>query len=246
MRPQYHLVGELILHRIRAISLDLDDTLWEIGPVIRRAEAELWGWLEQNYPKIPARFTPDVSLALREQVVDEHPDMAHDFRFLRKTVLIRMAETVDYSSDFVAEAFAVFDAARNRVELFPDVKPVLQELSVHFKVIALTNGNANLETIGIRDLFHAVITAADVGAAKPQPVIFEKAVREAGVEPEEVLHVGDHPELDVVGASNAGLRTAWMNRNGEEWPENLPAPDATVSSVTELRDLLDVAMRGMS
>jgi len=233
------------LHRIRAISLDLDDTLWEIGPVIRRAEAELWSWLAQNYPKIPARFTPPASLALREQVVDEYPDMAHDFRFLRKAVLTRMAETVDYSSDFVADAFAVFDVARNRVDLFPDVRPVLQELSGHFKIIALTNGNANLEKIGIRDLFHAVVTATDVGAAKPQPIIFEQAVREAGVQPGEVLHVGDHPELDVVGANEAGLRTAWMNRNGEEWPENLPAPDATIVSVTELRDLLDAAMRGM-
>jgi putative hydrolase of the HAD superfamily len=234
------------LHRIRAISLDLDDTLWDIGPVIRRAEKELWQWLERHYPRIPATFTPDLSLALREQVISEHPHMAHDFRFLRKKVLTTMAETVDYPDDFVAEAFAVFDAARNRVELYPDVEPVLRELSLHFRVIAVTNGNANLETIGIHGLFHAVITAADVGVAKPQAKIFETAVREAGVEPEQVLHVGDHPEADVVGAIDAGLKTAWMNRSGAKWPEHLPAPDATVSSVTELRDLLAAAMRGMN
>lgn len=230
------------MHRIRAITLDLDDTLWEIGPVIRRAEAELWAWLEDNYPKIPGAFTPEVSLALRQQVIDDHPDMAHDFRFLRKTVLTEMAATVGYSADFVEDAFAVFDAARNRVELFPDVIPVLQELSVRFRVIAVTNGNANLEVIGIRKFFHAVVTAVNAGVAKPEPMIFHKAVQEAGVRPEEILHVGDHPETDVVGAINAGLRTAWMNRSDSEWPEHLPAPDATIASVTELRELLTAAI----
>ena len=230
------------MHRIRAITLDLDDTLWEIGPVIRRAEAELWAWLEENYPKIPGAFTPDVSLALRQQVIDDHPDMAHDFRFLRKTVLTEMAATVGYRADFVEDAFTVFDAARNRVELFPDVIPVLQELSARFRVIAVTNGNANLETIGIRRFFHGVVTAVNTGVAKPEPLIFHKAVQQAGVRPEEILHVGDHPETDVVGAINAGLRTAWMNRDNTEWPEHLPAPDATVTSVTELRELLAAAI----
>lgn len=230
------------MHRIRAITLDLDDTLWEIGPVIRRAEAELWAWLEDHYPKIPGAFTPEDSLALRQQVIDDHPDRAHDFRFLRKTVLTEMAATVGYSADFVDDAFAVFDVARNRVELFPDVIPVLRELSANFTVIAVTNGNANLETIGIRKFFHGVVTAVNAGVAKPEPLIFQKAVQEAGVKPEQILHVGDHPETDVVGAINAGLRTAWMNRSDSEWPDHLPAPDATIASVTELRELLTAAI----
>lgn len=234
------------MHRIRAITIDLDDTLWEIEPVIRRAEAEQWAWLERHYPKIPAAFTPDVSFALREQVIKEHPNQTHDFRFLRKTVLTEMAVTVGYQPDFVDDAFAVFDVARNNIELFPDVMPVLQELSTHFRVIALTNGNANLETIGIRECFYSVITAVDAGAAKPAPQIFQKAVQESGVMPEQVLHVGDHPEIDIVGAIDAGLRTAWMNRTDAVWPQHLPAPDATITTVTELRDLLMVAITGMN
>ena len=230
------------MHRIRAITLDLDDTLWEIGPVIRRAEADLWKWLETNYPKIPDQFTPDASIALRNDVIDRHHDKAHDFRHIRKVVLTEMAVTVGYQPDFIEDAFAVFDAARNRVELFPDVIPVLAELSAHFRIIAVTNGNANLETIGIRQYFYDVVTAVGVGLAKPAPAIFHHAVQKAGVETEQVIHVGDHPELDVVGAIDAGLRTAWMNPGGAEWPDHLPTPDATIASVTELRDLLTVAM----
>ena len=238
---QFGVIG---LHRIRAITIDLDDTLWEIEPVIRRAEAEQWAWLECHYPKIPLAFTPNASFALRERVIKEHPGRVHDFRFLRKTVLTEMATTVGYQPDFVGDAFAVFDAARNNVELFPDVMPVLMELSAHFRVIALTNGNANLETIGIRECFHSVVTAVDAGVAKPAPVIFQKAVHEAGVLAEEVLHVGDHPEIDIVGAIRAGLKTALMNRTKAEWPAHLPAPDATITTVTDLLDLLAVSMTG--
>lgn len=234
------------MYRIRAITIDLDDTLWEIGPVIRRAEADLWAWLKRNYPKIPQAFSAEASLELREQVVRDHPEQVHDFRFLRKRVLTEMGARVGYRADFVEEAFAVFDVGRNNVELFPDVMPVLQELSAHFKVVALTNGNANLKTIGISECFHSIVTAVDAGAAKPAGAIFQKAVELTGVSPVEVLHVGDHPEIDIVGAIDAGLRTAWMNRTNAEWPEHLPAPDATISTVTELRDLLAEAMAGMN
>ena len=107
--------------------------------------------------------------------------------------------------------------------------------------MALTNGNANLQTIGIGHLFHAVVTAADVGAPKPERRIFESAVAHTGVSPGEVLHVGDHPEADIDGARQAGLRTAWINRNSDAWPGHLATPDAVVSTLTELQGLLQEA-----
>lgn len=223
---------------IRAISLDLDDTLWEIGPVIRRAELQLWQWLCANFPKIPERFSAEDMLQMREQVISEHRQFSHDFRFLRRIVLERVARESGYSADLVDPAFDVFDAARNRVEFFPDVLPALEYLHSQFTVIAVTNGNANLHTIGIRHLFHDVVTAAETGAAKPARPIFDEAVRRSGVSPVEMLHVGDHPECDVAGAMQAGIRAAWVNRNGDAWPGELPEPDAQIASVTELRELL--------
>jgi putative hydrolase of the HAD superfamily len=50
--------------------------------------------------------------------------------------------------------------------------------------------------------------------------------------------VGDHPENDVEGARSAGLRSAWMNRNGNDWPKQLSRPDAILTSMSELHDLL--------
>ncbi|MFQ5981827.1 MAG: HAD family hydrolase [Woeseiaceae bacterium] len=230
------------MHRIRAITFDLDDTLWEVGPVIKRAEEILWSWLGEHFPRIPDRYSPEEAYALRVEAIDKYWDQSHDFRFLRKKVLSHMARTVGYATDLVDDAFDVFDRARNEVELYADVLPALETLTEHFSLIAVTNGNADLKRIGIRHFFHDVVTAVDVGAAKPAPEIFEEAVNRAGVDAHETLHVGDHPEIDIAGAREAGLRTAWVNRSGDGWPEHVAPPDVTVSTLSELQTVLGPAI----
>jgi putative hydrolase of the HAD superfamily len=230
------------LHRIRAITLDLDNTLWDIEPVIHKAEAALWSWLSENYPRIPETFSEDDVAVLREVTIEKYwKHKCHDFRFLRKKVIELLAREAGYSADLVEPAFKVFDDARNDVELYPDVLPDLEILFAKFTVVAVTNGNANLQAIGIRHLFHDVVSAADAGVPKPARAIFEIAIRKAGVSPQEILHVGDHPETDVDGGRQAGLRTAWVNRRNQEWPEHLHRPDLTISTITELRQILEQA-----
>jgi 2-haloalkanoic acid dehalogenase type II len=237
MKGQFQPV--IAVHRIRAITLDLDNTLWEIDPVIYRAEETLWAWLGEHYPRIHQRFSANDLLRLRHEVMEEHWELHFDFRFLRKKVLEQVAVRSGYDASLVEPAFNVFDDVRNDVELYPDVMEELQTLFSRFTVVALTNGNSNLEKIGIRHLFHGVVTAVSAGAAKPEKRIFDAAAAETGVAPDEILHVGDHPETDIDGARQAGFRTAWINRNGDSWPDELPAPDATVADMTELRELLE-------
>jgi putative hydrolase of the HAD superfamily len=237
---------EFTLHRIRAITLDLDNTLWDIDPVIRRAEATLWAWLTDNYPRIPATFSPEALLEMREAVVEEHLDKSHDLRFLRKKVLTQVAVHAGYTADLVEPAFDVFDRARNEVDLFPDVMPGLEKLAGDFTLVAITNGNANLERIGIRHLFEDVVAAAEAGCAKPARQIFEQAITRSGYSNDEILHVGDHPETDIDGARQVGMRTAWINRTGEKWPEDLPEPDAVVTTIPELLDLLEPALQDIN
>ena len=226
---------------VKAVTLDLDDTLWAIGPVIRGAEEALWQWLAQHYPAIPENYSRDRAASVREQMRRKHWSKSHDFRFLRKRVLEHMAIESGYTSELVDDAFAVFDAARNRVTLYPDVLNALQRLAARYRVVALTNGNANLTTIGIRHLFYDVVTAADAGVAKPASAIFAQAVTRAGTAAEETLHVGDDPHTDVAGATRAGLKSAWMNRERAAWPDDLRAPDLTVHTMTELCERLERA-----
>ena len=233
------------MHRIRAITLDLDDTLWAIGPVIERAEAKLWEWLTEHHPRITDTFSAAGLREVREAVIEEHWEKCYDFRFLRKKVLETIAVRSGYTPELVEPAFAIFDRARNEVDFYPDVMPALEMLADDFILVAVTNGNADLETIGIRHLFHDVVAAADAGFAKPARPIFDQAIACTGCQPAQILHVGDHPQTDVNGACEAGLRTAWINRNEQGWPEDLPRPDAVVTTITELQQLLQPALRSI-
>ncbi len=228
---------------IRTISFDLDDTLWAIRPVIERAERKLYGWLQDNYPRITELFSQQAIIKLRESIVFEYPRKNHDFTFLRRTVLGRLGNAAGYGDQPVDGAMAVFGAMRNNVEVFPEVRPALNALRERYCVIAVTNGNADLDVIGIRDLFHEVISAVSAGVAKPERQIFDAAVAAGGAQSHETLHVGDHPEVDVVGASNAGLKSVWVNRDGHDWPDHLQRPDGIVKDVGELLSLLGATKR---
>jgi putative hydrolase of the HAD superfamily len=122
--------------------------------------------------------------------------------------------------------------------MFPEARPALVALRQRYTLISVTNGNASLEKIGIDDLFDGHINAAMAGAAKPARPIFDVAVQAGGAAPHETLHVGDHPLYDVHGAREAGLRTAWVNRNDDAWPDEYAAPDIEVRDVGELAEML--------
>ncbi len=228
------------MKQIRTITLDLDDTLWAIHPVITRAENHLYEWLGENYPRITEMYDASDMFEVRRQVISEFADDAHNLAFLRRTVLGRVGVAAGYTSDFVDEAFDVFDTIRNDVDIFPEVIPALEALNRRYTVIAVTNGNANLEAIGIDHLFSDVITATSAGAAKPAKQVFDMAVEVGGASAEQTLHVGDHPIYDVDGARKAGLRTAWVNRDANEWPEEVEEAEIEVTHVGELAQRLGI------
>ena len=226
------------MNGIRTITLDLDDTLWAIRPVIQRAEERLQAWLGEHYPRITERFTPEAIGELRARIVERYADRVHDLTFLRRKVLTTMATEAGYREFAVNEAFDVFDAVRNDVEMYPEARPALAALRERYRLIAVTNGNANLEKIGIAGYFDGHVSAAMAGAAKPARMIFDVAVEAGGATAAETLHVGDHPLHDVQGAKDAGLRTVWVNRDGAVWPDEVAAPDHEVRHVGELAGLL--------
>ena len=226
------------MQNIEAITIDLDDTLWDIDPVIERAERILWRWLASNYPRISSIYDQNKILNLRLEIVKDHPDKEFDYRFMRKLILRKIFRDADYEEDLAEGAFAIFDSERNNVTLYDGALYTLQSLSKKYTLIAVTNGNANLEKIGLRHLFDDVVTAVDVGYAKPDARIFNEAIRKAGTQADKIIHVGDNPEADIIGAANVGLKTVWMNSKSVSWPNNDIQPDLTINRITELCDLL--------
>ncbi len=223
---------------IRAVAFDLDNTLWDVGPVLVRAEQLWFEWLRAHCPRIPERLSLEDMRMARLQLAEQEPHRAHDMTYLRIEALSRHARECGYDAGVALHAFEVFFAARNEIELYADVRPGLSRLSQRYALASLSNGNADLHRIGLAELFAVSLNARGIGAAKPDRRCFAELVRSLGVESAEVLYVGDDPLLDVVAARAAGLRTAWMNRTGAQWPADVPRAALSVCDCVELADRL--------
>jgi putative hydrolase of the HAD superfamily len=216
------------------LSFDLDDTLWPVGPVIRAAEDELFSWLRDRYPQTVSGHDIESMRALRAAVAKRFPQHGHDLTFLRHRALKDLFAAAGHAESLADDALEVFFSARNRVEFYDDVRPSLLRLRSRYRLFALSNGNADLARCGLGDLFAGHITARAAGAAKPDARIFALLSAAAGVEAHQVLHIGDDPLADVVGATQAGMQAVWLNRDAREWPSQFAAPARTVSTLAEI------------
>lgn len=198
-----------------ALTLDLDDTLWPIWPTIARAERAMVDWLGQAAPATMARHDARAMRALRDGLLREQPALAADLSALRRES-IRRALVASGDDPALAEpAFEVFYAERQRVELFDDALPALRRLAARWPIVGITNGNSDLDRVGLSVYFKACFSARSFGVGKPAAPIFLAACNHLGAAPERVLHIGDDPALDVDGALDAGLRAAWVQRPGQ-------------------------------
>jgi putative hydrolase of the HAD superfamily len=161
------------------------------------------------------------------------PDLKNDLSAVRRES-IRLALYRAGENPLLADqAFEVFFAERQRVTLFDDVQPSLQFLSARFPLVSVSNGNADLERVGLGSYFRAAVSAREFGVGKPDPRIFHAAAGAVDLTTEHVLHVGDDATLDALGALNAGMQAAWVNRLDHLWPHELE-PHVKLTNLTEL------------
>ncbi|MDR6677125.1 HAD family hydrolase [Pseudomonas oryzihabitans] len=225
---------------IRLVTFDLDDTLWEIAPVIHSAEALLRDWFAESAPRLGS--VPVEHLwAIRDRLLHQDAGLKHRVSELRRRVIHQAlldAGYVEPEAAQLAEAgFAVYLAARQQVTLFEDVHPTLEQLADRYTLGVLTNGNADVHTIGLADYFRFALNAEQLGIGKPDPMPFREALRLTGIPAEATVHVGDNPVDDVQGAQQAGIRAVWFNPLQTAW-QGTGQPDAEIRSLSELPELL--------
>jgi putative hydrolase of the HAD superfamily len=225
---------------IEAITLDLDDTLWPVAPTIAGAEQDLFDWLCAHAPKT-ADLTrqSEVKSAIRQEVIAKHQARSHDLGFLRREMIRESLRLAGDDPLFADLAYRVFDAARQRVTLFQGVEEALARLALKYRLVAISNGTADVFVTPAGPYFDAAFSAHEVGIAKPAAKIYHAATTYLGLRPEQVLHVGDDAVADAWGAKEAGLQTAWINPEGNLWVHESPQP-WTVRDLAEVAQYLQV------
>ncbi|HUH36908.1 MAG TPA: HAD-IA family hydrolase [Spongiibacteraceae bacterium] len=223
---------------VRAISFDLDDTLWDLAPVLTAAEQRTYAWLVARVPALSDRYDLSGLRDVRLQLLHTQPDLRHQITALRRagveTALRELGLPAGEAAHLADGALEEFLRARHAVRYFDGALEVLAALQPRYVLGSLTNGNACPRRLGLDRYFSFSFSAEQLNASKPAPDLFRAAMAAAGVKAAELLHVGDHIEHDIEAAKLLGARAIWLNRAGQPWPGHRATPDATIGDLREL------------
>jgi putative hydrolase of the HAD superfamily len=229
---------------IKVIAFDLDDTLWHVDPVIIQAEKKLSQWLKSEVPRMQH---DTVSMReFRDQVLEENPEFVHrvtDFRLrLIELAMLDSRIPAHEASVLAADAMEVFLDARNEIEFFEGALDAITQVAARYRLGALTNGNADIQRLGLSNHFSFAFSAEDVGAPKPAPNLFHAAIAHTGCKPIEMVYVGDDPVKDIDTANSVGFRTIWLRNAARPGPGE-SEPDQIIDDIRELPDAIEQLKR---
>jgi putative hydrolase of the HAD superfamily len=216
---------------VKAVLLDALGTLVELQPPAPRLQRLLrQAGFDVSEERAATGFGAEIAY-----YVDHHLEGSDHERLerLRDRCADEMRRALDLPDlDHATARRAMLEALEFRA--YPDVLPALSDLRRRgLSLVVASNWDCSLPDwlapTGIMELVDGVVTSAEVGAAKPYPRVFERALAVAGVSPPEALHVGDKVDNDVEGAAAAGVRAVLVQRKGE--------PPAGVEAVGSLREL---------
>jgi 2-haloalkanoic acid dehalogenase type II len=216
---------------------------------IRAVTFDAYGTLLRNedLTVIPRRIVADHGLSVSaDDVLRTWVDLYHEatqrapFQTLREIEghnmprLLRQLGIVADAAPYVDLFFQV----TTKVELYPEALEVLNALGPVRAAIVSNADHEHVAAWKFKWPVQFVLISEAVQAYKPDPLVFRRALQQLGLEPHEVLHVGDSDIDDVGGAKAAGLRVAWLNRNGRPRRPEVPAPDYEIRDLTELLPFL--------
>jgi 2-haloalkanoic acid dehalogenase type II len=228
---------------IKVITFDLDNTLWDVEPALLRAEEAQRVWLLTHRPGTMENYSRESLWEFKKSVWKRHPHLAHHVSEIRIQLLYELQRAAGFDEEEARSgaqlAFAVFLEQRQSVVLYAEALTVLQQLAQNYTLGALTNGNADVYKTDAAEYFDFAFLAEEVGASKPAPDMFHAALEKSGVQPEQIVHVGDNPEHDIKGAQDVGMHTVWVNLRNAEWP-NAERADGEITNLSQLPEVISV------
>jgi FMN hydrolase / 5-amino-6-(5-phospho-D-ribitylamino)uracil phosphatase len=229
------------LGAIRAISFDLDDTLYDNRPVIEHAEQWMVAHMRDRYLET-AMFDRSWWHRLKLELQREQPALRDDVSLCRQLLLQRglmeggMAEAA--AQQEAAAVFAQFLEVRSQIAVPDTTRRVLAALAEKYPLVVITNGNVLLERLGLDGQFQHVLKAGGGFRMKPAPDLFADMAQRLGLPHSQILHVGDDVTTDVAGAIHNGYRSAWLNDVGQDWRTLRILPDVMLTRLEQLLTLL--------
>lgn len=241
---------------LKAILFDLDDTLLD------------WSGFSGEWPSLEKSYLQRVYDLARKQGATLEPferfyevfrentnegwqaGRAHLGAPNLGTILVTSIEAVGATAGLLSEraCLEAYDwRAVPGTHLFPEVREQLAWLRERgLKTAIVTNAfqpmwirDVEIEEHGLLEFFpECRVSAADAGYLKPHPAIFQVALDQLGVKPDEAIFVGDNPVADISGAQGIGMKAVLRITHSVLLAE-LIVPDAAIHSLTELPDVLD-------
>ncbi len=231
--------------RIRAVSFDLDDTLYDNQPVISSAEERFSNILMDRYSLPGEVLDPMYWMRWSAWCIENRPELDNDVTLLRQVMLHEALRSLGHpiSKDEAVELTALFIRIRSEISVPASSLKLLSDLGAKYPLACISNGNSDTVQDGLAPYFdYDLRPSANGPRCKPSPDLFLKFASLAGVRPCEVLHVGDDPFTDILGAACAGCQSAWLERGiaGKTAGAGdlLILPTLQISSLEELRALL--------
>lgn len=230
------------LKPFKAISFDLDDTLYDNRPIIIKAEQQSFDYLRQQDHRL-ANLSEQHWFEYKQQVLLANPNLIEDVTAWRLAALeaIFVELKVANPQQMAQQVFQHFLHVRSDFTVPAASLDVLSQLAQVYPVIAITNGNVNLAQIGLADAFCLVLKAGDGLRAKPHVDMFAYAANHLNIEIADILHVGDHLTTDVLGAKANGAQAIWFNDQGHQLrthQDSRMLPDIEMTHLNQLLHLL--------
>lgn len=236
------------LQPFKVISFDLDDTLYDNLPIIKNAEMAQRTFLNQHCPEAQ-HVERSYWLSLRKQLLTQQPALQHDIGKLRLHVLELGIKQLGYSTcaaqDISEAAFSAFLTARNQITISPQVVALLNALKNKYKLIAITNGNANIHQIGLSQQFEFALAAGqkrsdnrELMKMKPSTDMFDYASSTLAINKQDILHIGDSLSSDVNGALRSGCQAIWLNEKSTAITNAKLLPHLEMTQLNQLQHLL--------
>jgi HAD superfamily hydrolase (TIGR01549 family) len=245
-----------------AVVLDLFDTLvrWEPDrlPLMELRGKQVHTTMPWVFPKMAelfgCAFDQDLFVETYSAVVEEimaerereQIEITCHERFHRTLTRLDIGVAAQHAI-FAEELTRVHMAAVRGVTSAPAARiEAVRRIAPYYRLGLLSNfddarcGREVLEDTGLAHLFEVVVISAEVRLRKPDRRIFDHMCELLRVAPHEVLFVGDTPRDDMLGAREAGMRTAWISKGAPAIPEGIPAPDFIIPDLSDLPRVLEI------